>query len=172
MKRKEQNNSLGQIYVQYRPELCRYVVNKVGLTDDEAEDIVQTAFTKIAEGEISAIQNHRAFLYKTCFNLAIDLKRHGTICRKHVEEATEHYSDAVEELGPLRYLESKKKMSLLSKALRRMTRKRRQIIILSRIDGLSNAEIARRLGLSESVVRRHLLKALANCQDALDAENE
>lgn len=161
---------LDDIYVKYRSELCRYVVHKVGISSDEAEDVVQSAYTKIAERNIDAIENHRAFLYKTCFNLAIDLKRHGSICKKHIDEATESCADAVEELGPLRHLESQKKMGLISKALRCMTRKRRKIIIMSRIEGLSNAEIARQLGLSESVVRRHLLKALAYCQDALNAE--
>lgn len=41
---------------------------------------------------------------------------------------------------------------------------------MNRFDGLSYAEIARRVDLSETVVRKHVTKALIDCQKALQAQ--
>ncbi len=43
---------------------------------------------------------------------------------------------------------------------------------MHRFDNLSYAEIARSLDLSESVVRKHISKALADCQKALAGTNQ
>lgn len=171
MKLADKNTELHEIYAQFQSELCRYVVAKVGCSSAEAEDVVQTAFTKIAETGLGAVKNHRAFLYKSCYHIAIDRVRHSKICQRYAEDIVKLNDDLVEELGPERHVESREKMNLIKKAMQRMTSKRRRIIIMSRVDGMSNAEIARQLGLSETGVRRHILKALAGCHDALNADN-
>ena len=158
------------IYIRYRSELCQYVIRKVGVSQIEAEDVVQNAFARIAEIDFHSIQNHRAFLYKTSYNIAIDLKRHGQVRQKHVEQVTSHDLPTVEELGPERIFEGSRQLGIITGALWGMPKKRRQLLMMSRFEGLSYAEIARRVGLSETVVRKHISKALADCQKALQAD--
>ena len=161
--------SIRDIYVQYRSELCHYVIGNVGVTKSEAEDVVQSAFARIAEIDMHSIRNPRAFLYKTCYNIAIDQKRRGHVRQKHIDEVIHCGSEAVEELSPERFYEASRQMSIIAKALWGMPKKRRQLLLMSRFDGLSYAEIARRVSLSETVVRKHVSKALADCQKALQA---
>ena len=71
------------LYVQYRTELCSYVVKSAGMSIAEAEDVVQSAFARYTELDMDAIENHRAFLYKACYNLAIDLKRKGIVRQRY-----------------------------------------------------------------------------------------
>jgi RNA polymerase sigma-70 factor (ECF subfamily) len=43
---------------------------------------------------------------------------------------------------------------------------------MHRFDGLSYAQISRMVGLSETVVRKHVAKALLDCQKALQVKTE
>lgn len=45
-------------------------------------------------------------------------------------------------------------------ALRRLPQRQRDILRLSRLNGMSHAEIARRLGMTDADVRRELVSAL------------
>ena len=80
-------------------------------------------------------------------------------------------STAVEELGPERVFEGNRQLDTLAKALWAMPIKRRKLLIMNRFDGLSYAEIARRVGLSETSVRREISKGLIECQKALQQED-
>ena len=63
-----------EVYIRHRTELCRYVINKVNVSNDEAQDIVQAAFARVIEMDFSEIKNPRALLYKTSYNIALTKK--------------------------------------------------------------------------------------------------
>ena len=160
------------IYLQYREELCRYIVNKCGVKFGEAEDIVHTAFTRFVGMESPfAIENPRAFLYTTSYNIAVDLKRHAQVQDRYSQAIVNNDAEIIEAVGPEREVEGKQRLGIISKALWGMPKKRRQLLLMSRFDGLSYAEIARQVGLSETVVRKHISNALADCHKALQAQN-
>jgi RNA polymerase sigma factor (sigma-70 family) len=163
----QQMPSLTEVYTKYRAELCSYVINKFQVSRDEAEDVVHTAFARVMEINDQTINNPRALLYKTSYNIAIDRKRHGVVRQKHVETLIVSKSSAVEELGPERIFEGDKQLRVVVKAMREMPEKRRRLLMMSRFDGLSYAEIARKVGLSETSVRKHISKGLMDCQKAL-----
>jgi RNA polymerase sigma factor (sigma-70 family) len=163
----QQMPSLTDAYTEYRSELCSYIVNKFQVSRDEAEDIVHTAFSRAIEAKSQPIGNPRAFLYKTSYNIAIDRIRHGVVRQKHVDSVIACKSSAVEELGPERIFEGNKQLKIVMKAMRLMPEKRRQLLIMSRFDGMSYAQIARQVGLSETSVRKHISKGLMDCQKAL-----
>ena len=158
------------VYIRHRTELCRYLVNKTSVSIDEAQDIVQTAFTRVIEMDFKDIKNPRALLYKTSYNIAIDQKRHGSVRQRHVQAVVDSGSTAVEELSPERIHDGKRQLSLVVKALWGMPKKRRRLLLMNRFDGQSYAQIARTVGLSETVVRKHVTKALLDCQKALQAQ--
>ena len=162
-----QQPRMHEIYVQHRSELCCSVASKFQVTREEAEDIVQAAFARVVAIEDSSIKNPRALLYKTSYNIAIDLKRHGSVRQKHIDSVVDLESTAVEELGPERVVEGNRQLEILAKALWAMPKKRRKLLLMSCFDGLSYAEIARRVGLSETSVRRQISKGLVECQKAL-----
>ncbi|MGB2102385.1 MAG: RNA polymerase sigma factor [Porticoccaceae bacterium] len=162
-----QMQSLNNDYTKYRTELCSYVVGKFQVTRDDAEDIVHTAYARVLEIKDQSIKNPRALLYKTSYNIAIDRIRHGVVRQKHVDTVIASKASAIEELGPERIVEGDKRLSIVVKAMWEMPEKRRKLLIMSRFDGLSYAQIARRVGLSETSVRKHISKGLLDCQRAL-----
>ena len=158
------------VYIRHRTELCRYLVNKASVSIDEAQDIVQTAFTRVIEMDFKDIKNPRALLYKTSYNIAIDQKRHGGVRQRHVQAVVESGTSVVEELSPDRIHDGKRQLGLVVKALWGMPKKRRRLLMMNRFDGMSYAQIARTVGLSETVVRKHVAKALVDCQKALQTQ--
>ena len=166
----KQNIEIHDVYIRHRTELCRYLINKVNVSNDEAQDIVQAAFARVIEMDFGDIKNPRALLYKTSYNIAIDQKRHNGVRQRHVQAVVDSDAKVVEELSPDRIHDGKRQLGIVVKALWGMPKKRRSLLIMNRFDGLSYAEIARTVGLSETVVRKHVTKALVDCQKALQAQ--
>lgn len=160
------------IYLQHREELCHYIVKKCGVKFSEAEDIVHSAFARFVGMESPfSVENPRAFLYTTSYNIAIDVKRHNQVQNRYSQAVVNNDAEIVEALGPEREVEGKQRLGIISRALWGMPQKRRQLLMMSRFDGLSYAEIARQVGLSETVVRKHVSNALADCHKALQAQS-
>jgi RNA polymerase sigma factor (sigma-70 family) len=159
------------IYLQYHEELCRSVIKKFDVGYTEAEDVVQTAFIRYTESS-APVLNPRAFLYKVCSNIAIDQIRRRDVQNGYARSVAAIESESAEEIGPERQLEARQRLGIISRALWAMPGKRRRLLMMNRFDGLSYAEIARRVNLSETVVRKHIAKALAGCQCALQNEDK
>jgi RNA polymerase sigma factor (sigma-70 family) len=162
---------IADTYLQYNEELCRGVIRKFSVSRTEAEDVVQSAFIRYTESGASVV-NPRAFLYKTCSNIAIDQIRRGDVRSSYARSVAEIEFESVGEIGPERQTEARQRLDIVSKALSAMPDKRRKLLMMSRFDGLSYAEIARQVNLSETVVRKHIAKALAGCLCALQNDDQ
>lgn len=169
--KQRQSAELEDIYLQYHEELRRAVIKKFAVSHTEAEDVVQTAFIRYTESA-AAVLNPRAFLYKTCSNIAIDQIRRRDVQIGYARSVVETETEPEEEIGPERQLEARQRLGIISRALWAMPGKRRRLLMMNRFDGLSYAEISRRVNLSETVVRKHIAKALAGCQCALQTDDE
>ena len=164
----DSNVQIQGVYLEYQEELCAAVIKKFDVSRSEAEDIVQTAFIRYTEAS-AAIESPRAFLYKTCSNICIDQMRRRQVQLNYARSVVDTGLGVVDEVSPERLLEGEQRLGVISRALWAMPHKRRQLLMMSRFDGLSYAEIARQVHLSETVVRKHIAKALAGCQQALQA---
>lgn len=167
--KEEKDQCIREVYSRYRDELCHYLVRQYTLDLAEAEDVVQAVFTRVAETNIVlTLDNPRAFLYKMAANTCIDHKRRDKVRANYQTQVVE--SDEEREFDyadPAREVEAGQQLRCVTDALRTMPEKRRRLLLMNRLDGLSYAEIARREKLSETVVRKHVFKALADCQKAL-----
>ena len=171
LSKESQPAEIEDIYLQYHEELCRAVIKKFDVSYAEAEDVVQTAFIRYTESSASVL-NPRAFLYKVCSNIAIDQIRRRDVQLGYARSVAEIEPESAEEIGPERQLEAIQRLGIISRALWAMPDKRRRLLMMNRFDGLSYAEIARRVNLSETVVRKHIAKALAGCQCALQNDDQ
>ncbi len=165
----EKEQRIREVYSLYRDELCHYLARQYALDPAEAEDVVQAVFARVAETNIVlTLDNPRAFLYKMAANTCIDHKRRDKVRTNYQTLVVE--SDEERELDyadPAREAEADQQLRIVSEALKTMPDKRRRLLLMNRLDGLTYAEIARREQLSETVVRKHIFKALADCQKAL-----
>ncbi len=71
------------------------------------------------------------------------------------------------EVSPEERLETKQAFTALDEALQSLSPRCREMFILRRVHGLSNAEIARQHGISVNTVEKHIARALRHCQSYL-----
>ena len=134
----------------YRP-LCLYALHYINNVDD-VEDVVQDCFVRLLEASVEP-RNVRAWLYAAVRNRCIDLLRQSS---HSVEPLTVGQEAATDEDQQERSLREAR----LWEAIDALPARCREVFLLSKRDGLSYAQIAQRLGLSEKTVEHQVSKAL------------
>lgn len=121
-----------------------------------AEELCQEMFVRLWENRhsIDPERNFRSYLYTVAKSSALKHLRHKRVVEKYEnfrQSENSELSDAPDEellAGELQLM--------IKLALDKMPRQRRQVFEMSRMERLSNGEIASRLGIRESTVRAHL----------------
>lgn len=161
---------LAELYARYRRELVGFVRRKFGRALPDAEDVAHQAFVNFAALPAGMdVRNPRAFLYRTVHNIAVNHCKHERIGRRFFEEAPaeEEVCEAREDFNPEVVLMGREEYGLIEEVIRAMPARRREFLLLNRIDGLSIADIARRAGLSESAVRKQIMLAVQQCGNVM-----
>lgn len=159
--------SLVDIYKQRRKALERYVRRLLG-NADEAADVSHEAFLRVYAAEVGdRTPVSQALLYTVARNLAL------SELRKRTSRATDAVADMgdldvlAEGLQPDEHAEMKEQLAAVERAMSRMAPKCLEVFRLRKIDELSHAEIAERLGISPKTVERHITRALHLCHEAM-----
>lgn len=134
----------------------------------DAEDVLQEAYLRLAH-TTAPIRNPQGFLRQVVSNLATDYLRAGA--RQTERHAAWH--SALEMPDPAPPIESvifsRAKVAFLMKAIGELPPRCRAVFVLHKFEELSYAEVAQRLGISESTVLKHMVRALAHCKRRLKA---
>jgi RNA polymerase sigma factor (sigma-70 family) len=162
---------LQALYRAHCAELRRYVHRQFGAGPPEPEDVVHAAFTRFAQLTRSAVVlNPRAFLFRTVRNIVIDERRRERTQERHTEELKGTLAGWMGcEFSPEHVLIESERFRILEGALRGMPARRRAMLLLNRIEGLTCTEIGRRAGVTEAAVRKQIDLALRDCMRALRA---
>jgi len=145
-----------EVYEKYAEDLVRFATGLVGPTD--SQDVVSTAVMgAMWSTQWSSVRNQRSYLFKAVLNQA-RMHYRGTMRRRARELRSLDSGGAGSPEIRLDVLEAVKKLGLQQRA----------VIFLAYWEDLPGFEIARRLGLHESTVRRHLKKAEARLRRILD----
>lgn len=156
-------SQIERVFLQYRSSLVRYLTSIFGQGPPDPEDIAQRAFEKILlRGGLEDVTSAEAFLKRTARNIAVSEIRAMASSRKAHENAQENSSDAsYYQLTPENVLEGKERLGVVMKVLSEMPLQRRRAFVLTRIDGHSHTEAARRLGISRPAVSAYVASAAA-----------
>ncbi|MCK9303840.1 MAG: RNA polymerase sigma-70 factor [Bacteroidales bacterium] len=152
--------AFGLIFERYRNRLFTYLV-KVTKSRETSEEIVLDVFLKIWTGRelIKEIANFEAFIFRVAHNKAIDFLRTLQTkpeVQKQVWEKMEIISnDATDDK-----IIQKETAQNIETAVKNLSPQRRKVYLLSREEGLSYDQIARRLHISSNTVRNHVSASL------------
>ncbi|MFA5985004.1 MAG: RNA polymerase sigma factor [Methylococcaceae bacterium] len=143
--------------------------------DDQAEDLVQEAYLRMLQHpELENIENPRAFLYKTTFNLSVDhYRRQINQARYHClphELTTELEQIAAPIPIPEDHLAIEQELEQLNDILLKMPELTRYAFVLHRLEGMSHKEVARRLGISTRSSERRIAQAARYLLSQLDSQ--
>ena len=151
---------LSALFLAHRRELEVYLTRQVQCRDTAA-DLLQETFVRLAQQPANAgLSNVRAYLYRIARNLVIDHFRRDER-RLTLPLPLDQLADLPDAAVPVdRDFEARQTLAALREAIAELPRRTREVFELNRIEGLTYAEVAQRLGVSNSSVQKHLARAL------------
>jgi RNA polymerase sigma-70 factor (ECF subfamily) len=173
--RPESLGILTKLYGQYKEELTKYIQSKFGSGPPEPEDVVQSSFSKLAGvSRLEEIKNPRAYLYTIARHYIIDYHKQSNRTESY-KKSVQQDLDHAESMSPStaeQVLMGKERLATLIKALNKLPKKQRRLVILNRFHGLTCKEIGERENMQAKAVQRQIHRALTRCLDELDAADE
>jgi len=135
---------------------------------EEVEDLLQQAYVKVLEAARRCeIAYPRAFLLKTTHHLAIDHLRSRRVVPFSALSDAEYLHISSPEPGPERIVIGGNLLSIVLGAIQALPPRCRDIVLLRKIEGLSQREVAQRLRIAEATVVKQVAKGIRQCAVAL-----
>lgn len=148
-------------------ELLRYTRTRI--SDAEvAADVVQDACLRAMRyrGSLGA-ESLRSMLYRIVNNLLADHWRRASFRNAEGHVPLDPETMVAVEPQPDEELAEEQRMAALKRAIMALPPKRRQVLILARLQGKSHTEIAQICGITVSTVEKHLARAIIACGETV-----
>jgi len=154
-----------EIYLTYKDSI-RYFLQKLLGSADEAEDLTQTIFVNVWEKRdtLDPTKSIKSYLFSTARNSALNFFRHQKVHHRFINN--EMYQDELDYDSDEAMI-AEETACLIEIAVSRMPKTRREVFTLSRVEGLSNDEIAQKLNMSKDTVYQHISQALRDIREVL-----
>lgn len=157
------------IYERYSKRLFGFVLRYIKQKED-AEEIVQEVFVKIWESrnKIDAYSSFESFLFTIAYNTTISLLRKRSSEKIYLEylKSLQQCANSPDLIDEIQYNELNNRVQTL---LNELTPRQKEIFQLSREDGLSHDEIAKKLDISVNTVKKHMGNTLAFLKSQIDS---
>ncbi|MFA7554969.1 MAG: RNA polymerase sigma factor [Spongiibacteraceae bacterium] len=151
-----------------RLRLKRYL-NRFLKRPEDVEDITQESFLKVLEaGSKGKIHHPKAYLYRTARNLALNSK---ALKSNHVVNYVEDLlsPDVLAETTKLEDdLLAQQRFELFCRATAKLPEQCRKVIILCKVYGYSQKEVAQKLNINVGTVEKHVAKGMLRCSEYLE----
>ncbi|WP_347987707.1 sigma-70 family RNA polymerase sigma factor [Methylomonas sp. AM2-LC] len=150
-------------------EIHAFASRRVGQQD--AEDIVQDAYLQLLQRDNQeSIREPRAFLFRVISNLSIDLWRKSSRSTDSEIDQQDFELDSLisQQPGPEALTSGLLEFDNFLSVLDELPAIQRHAFILNKIQGLTHAEIAERLGVSNKSIQRYLVDAMEHFASRLE----
>lgn len=160
---------LVDVFLAIRPKIERVIAARLG-DRAMAADLAQDLYLRLArvKAQLTSSEDAQHYLMRMAINATIDYQR--------VESRRLELLEGVVDLfeTPNRSPEDEAltddQIRSLDRGLRGLPDKCREMLFLSRVQGLTHAEIADRMGVSRVLVEKYVALALLHCRAQLDRE--
>lgn len=157
---------LGRLFQEHNASLVQLLRARLR-SDQEAWDVAQEAYVRMLQlDRIGTISYLRSYLFRTAFNIATDRLRRGSV--RAISHRDPVFDPCVDERSPDRSTAAAESLRAVSDALKMLPPKARHAFVLYRFEELDVVEIARRMGVSDRMVRYYIQQAMAACHAALE----
>lgn len=148
------------VAARYGPAVTAYFSRRIS-DRAEVDDLTQEVFLSLVrQGQLDGIENVESYIFRIAANLLrMRYRKAGRRPLSSDGSASSHL--LVEEISPERILLGAEAWTLFVNALHELPERARTIFILNRFEELSGREIALRLGVSQSLVEKDMIKAIA-----------
>lgn len=147
------------LYIFYLPKLFKYIYPFLRYSKEDTEEVLHDMFMKIWERkeELSNIKSFKSYLYGMARNKLVNVHEHTKVKQKAVEYMLKHTEvktgSADDHYTYVQYNQ------IVENAVKALPPKRRHVFEMSVYEHLSQDEIAERLKISKSMVKKQLYTA-------------
>lgn len=162
-----------QTYRGFYADILHYLRKRTDNASDAA-DMTQDVFTQwLGYRDQAKVEQPRAFLFQMARNLLRDHWRRQKVRNAVLEEPSdvEVQVSTPQSNEPLARAQQQQHLERLGAVLEELSPRRREALMLHRFEGLSQAQIAERMGISVSMVEKHIAFALLHCKQRLQQDH-
>lgn len=163
----DKKSLMRELFLRNKRGLLGFLTRRVGR--EEAFDLLQQTFVRaLSHDRLETVVDSSAFLKQIAVNLAKDsARRRGREARYLAfGELPEHVSSG--DATPEDAMDLARRARIVLETIEGLPPRCREVCILVMHEAASVSEAAQRLGISETMTRRHLRIALLRCRAALD----
>lgn len=134
----------------------------------EVDDIVQETYAILAAlPSVAQIHNVRAYMFQVAQTVVLQRLRRAAIVRIDAVEEIEALRISNDEPSPEQLVSDRQELRQVAMLIAALPPKCREAFLLRKVDGLSQREIAQRMGVSEGTVEKHIAKGVRLLMDAM-----
>ena len=133
----------------------------------QAQDLAHDTFLRVLESRPETVEQPRDYLHQTARNIAVDGFR-----REELRDAKEQAAvppSSSETGDPEQYMHAIQLAESVERALQELPLNCRKVFVWQKIEGLTQAEIAERLGLSRNMVEKYMIRTLRHLRERVEA---
>lgn len=150
----------------------RRLLMRRGRSPDDIDDLMQEAFLRLQTYcEENTVRHTEAFLVRTVLNLSAEMGRRAQV-RQIVPDALETLPLVDPTPPPDEILAGRQRLMRLRAGLQRLSPRAREVFLMNRLDGYSYLQIAEQLGISVSMVEKHIARASFFLRDWMERNPE
>lgn len=144
----------------HEPALRSWLSRKRGAGID-VDDVIQEAYTVLAAREdVGDIRHPRAYLFQIAQSIIVRHIRRARVVSIQAADDLDGFDHPDDAASPEQRTIDRDELRRLAEAIAAMSGQTRRAFILRRVQGLSQREIAERMGLSESTVEKHIARGV------------
>jgi RNA polymerase sigma factor (sigma-70 family) len=165
---------LAAIEQEHGRPLRRFLAARMRNANADVSDLVQEVYLRLLRIEDhETIRNPQAYLYTVASHVLHQYTlRQATIPQSMDPQDVVSALRAVPDTDPALGAEFEQRFEELGQALQRLSPRAYATLVMHRCDGVPLKEIGERLGVSRTMVKRYLARALSFCQQRLQDESE
>jgi RNA polymerase sigma factor (sigma-70 family) len=154
------------VFLEYQARLRRLLAGRLK-SPQAAEDLTQDLYLKLPRitEHFPTRDDAQRYLVRMALNAALDHQRVESRRVELLQGWAEQAAGAA--VSPEHELLARDEVRQLERALKDLPAKCRDVLYMSRVQGMTHAEIAAELGVSKSLVDKYAVRALVHCRERL-----
>lgn len=158
-----------QVVLPLEPALVAFL-RRGGRQAADIADLRQEVYARVYEAAARERPRFpRAFVFAIARNLLIDRLRQARIVQIDAMGDLSSLNVIGDEAPADLRLSARQELERFRRALEALPPRRREVVVLRKVDGLSQKEVAARMGVTQATVEKQLAKAMLALADALGA---
>lgn len=123
----------------------------------EIDDVIQETYARLITAEtVDGVRNPRTYAFQVAWSVLLTHVRRSRVIAFQTVSDVDQLGAFADDPSPERCVADRDELQRLGEAIASLPARVRDVFTLRRVEGLSQREVAQRLGIAESTVEKHM----------------